>query len=285
MDESMRDVRTERDPEQATSSAEPATDSELRSVNQASYVYGVVRAGRQLAFSHPPVGQPERPIRLVEVDDVAAIVSDVPSADVRASRETLTAHSGVLADALAGSPVLPMRFGVVLPDDDAVREHVIRPNYGELDRLLDDMDGRVELDVKAFYERDVLLREVIAENRDVARLREVTRRLPADATYYQRIELGQLVAAAIETKRQNDARAILTRLEPLAVATESDSNVAERVALKAAFLVDRGRLSEFDSALEEIAGELAGRMRFKSVGPLPPHSFVSLSRPVDGVRA
>ena len=252
-------------------------------MTEASYVYGVVRAGRHLAFSHPPVGGAERPIRLVEADHVAAIVSDAPSGGVRADRKALTAHSGVLADALAGSAVLPMRFGVVVPDDDAVREHVIRPNYDELDRLLDEMEGRVELDVKAFYEPDVLLREIVAENREVARLREASRRLPADATYYQRIELGQLVAAAIETKRQSDARVILSRLEPLAVATENDVNVAERVALKAAFLVERGRLPEFDSVLEEIARERAGRMRFKSVGPLPPHSFVSLSLPGKGM--
>jgi Gas vesicle synthesis protein GvpL/GvpF len=41
--------------------------------------------------------------------------------------------------------------------------------------------------------------------------------------------------------------------------------------------VSRNRVDEFDAALDEIARDQADRIRFKSTGPLPPHSFVELA--------
>jgi hypothetical protein len=45
--------------------------------------------------------------------------------------------------------------------------------------------------------------------------------------------------------------------------------------LVASFLVDRGRVKAFDEAMDELAREQEGRITFKYLGPLPPHSFVS----------
>jgi hypothetical protein len=40
--------------------------------------------------------------------------------------------------------------------------------------------------------------------------------------------------------------------------------------------VERKRLTAFDAAMDDLASGQAGRIDFKYVGPLPPHSFVSL---------
>ena len=45
--------------------------------------------------------------------------------------------------------------------------------------------------------------------------------------------------------------------------------------LTASFLVDRDRVGAFDAAMDDLARRSAPRLRFKYVGPLPPHSFVS----------
>ena len=46
----------------------------------------------------------------------------------------------------------------------------------------------------------------------------------------------------------------------------------------ASFLVEVAMAEKFDGALECLAREHADVVRFKCVGPLPPHSFVSLAR-------
>ncbi len=64
------------------------------------------------------------PLRLITADDVGAMVSDVRRSS-GLGREALTAHSDVLEPVLAYHTVLPMRFGVVMEDDAAVREQLL----------------------------------------------------------------------------------------------------------------------------------------------------------------
>jgi hypothetical protein len=97
---------------------------------------------------------------------------------------------------------------------------------------------------------------------------------PDDATYYGRVELGELIARAVERKREVDSGVILDTLVPLALAVDVAEPAHERIVLGASFLVEHGRIGEFDAAVEEVARGQAHRMRFKYTGPLPPHSFV-----------
>lgn len=172
-----------------------------------------------------------------------------------------------------------MRFGVVMPSEEAVAEDLLQARYDELGRLLDGVDGRVELSVKAFYRADVAMREVLRDDPAIARLSRATRGLPEAATYYDRVRLGQLVAEAVRAKRDQDAAPILARLSPLAVGVAADEELPERMVLKAAFLVERERVPEFDHAVDEIAREASERLQLKYLGPLAPHTFATFTLP------
>jgi hypothetical protein len=241
-----------------------ATDS-------ATYVYGIVPDAVD-----PPAGTGigDAPLRLIAGDGAAALVSDLPGGELRIGREELTEHMRVLQEALARGTVLPMRFGVVMAGDAAIRRHLLDAHRDALRSQLAHLAGKVELKVRAMYEEENLMREVLREDQDVARLRETLRDAPEDATYYGRIHLGELVAGAVERKRERDASGILASLAPLAVAVEVAEPSHERVALSASFLVARERMPEFDAAVDRVAGAQAERMRLKYTGPLPPHSFV-----------
>jgi hypothetical protein len=243
--------------------------------NRARYVYGVVRAGAKPSSREK--GIDGRPVRLIAAREVGALTTDVPDAELEAGRDELLAHSRVLERALARGVVLPMRFGVVMPSERSLREDLLDAHREDLASQLAEMDGKVELNVKGIYEEQAILREVIEENRDVARLRGAVRSQSEDATYYDRIQLGELVAEAMERKREADGQAIANRLAPQAVAVEAGEVVHERMAFNASFLLERSRLSAFDRALDRIAADHRGRIRFRAAGPLPPHSFVQLS--------
>ena len=242
-----------------------------------TYVYGVVRPTHVGRISTVGVGEPGGDVEAVVFEDIAALVSRPPAVPVKASRRNLMTHSRVLQEAMERSTVLPIRFGVVMPSDDAVREELLEARYAELRQLLDDVEGHVEFDVKAFYREDVVLGEIVREDAQVARLRDATMNLSAEAAYYQRIALGERIANALAAKRETDADRIVRSLTRLAVATRSESDLPERMVVKAAFLVERAQVGGFDAAVERLAGTLGGRMQFKSVGPLPPYNFVELS--------
>jgi len=245
------------------------------SSKSAKYVYGVMRADGKARPRAKGIG--EKQVRIVDADGLGALTSDVPPGDLEAGREELLAHSRVLERAVEQGTVLPMQFGVVMPDESAVRERLLDPHREELEAQLEEMEGKFEVNLKAIYDERVLLTEVINEVPEVAKLREAMQGQPEDATHFERIRMGELIAGAVDEKRDRDADEILRRLDDHAVAVEVGEPVHERMALNASFLVDRSTQKEFDAEVDRIAEEQGGRLRFKYTGPLAPHSFVELA--------
>jgi hypothetical protein len=241
--------------------------------NAAKYVYGVIRAGD---LSSKLVGINDEPVSPVSSEGIAALTSDVPEEHLEAGRDELLTHSRVLEQALEQGTVLPMRFGVVLPDERSVREELLAPHSEELEAQLRDMDGKVEINLKVLHDEETVLREVLAEIPEAAELRQSIQGKPEDATYYERIRLGELIAQALEDKREQTGPAIVDRLSPYAVAVQIGDPVHERMALNASFLVERKGLERFDKAVDTLGEEQGGRIRLRYTGPLPPHSFVEL---------
>jgi hypothetical protein len=237
------------------------------------YVYGVVRAEPA-----PKVGVPGvtgAAVGAVSGNGIAALSSSVQSATVRARRKDLLAHTDVLTSALATGPVIPLQFGTVFESSDAVVADLLEARKGELEHLLREFEGRVELRVSAYYVEEAILGEILRQRPRIAQLRKATRSGPEAATYGARIELGELVASELRTRAQRDAAAILDLVGPLSVAVDVDKEPIEHQVLRASFLVERDRVGAFDEAMDQLAGLQEGRIRFKYMGPLAPHSFVS----------
>jgi hypothetical protein len=236
------------------------------------YLYGIVAAAEPTDSDAAGNGSRETGVRRIVHGDLAALVTDVDGAQLTAARE-LRAHWHVLEQASAHATVLPIQFGTVMESDDAVVERFLRPRHDQLVARLAALAGRVQVTVKCFYEEDQLLRGVVKTSPDVARLRESVRGRPEAATYYQRIQLGELVAGHVEHARERDASVVIGRLEPLAVAARRETISTRDGAVSAAFLVDRDRVEEFSAAVAELEAEVKGRMRVRYIGPLPPYSF------------
>lgn len=239
------------------------------------YIYGVVRAGEKVPDGAE--GLAGEPVELVSDGDLAALASDLPAGHLEAGREELLTHSRVLEEATRrGVIVLPMQFGVVMPDEDAVRRELLGPHGQQLDQQLAAMEGKVEINLKAILDEQQVLGEIVAENREVAALRESIQGKPQDATYFERVQLGELISQALDAKRAEVGPAIVDALEPHAEDVSVGEPVHERMALNASFLVADDQREEFDRAVDALGEAGGGRLRFKYTGPLPPHSFVEL---------
>jgi hypothetical protein len=241
-------------------------------VRRAIYVYGIVAASDRTELESAGVGREQPRVRRVAEAGIAALVSDFSNGALAAARD-LRAHWGVLEEAAARTTVLPVRFGTVMESEAAVVDELLGPNAERLAGVLGELDGKVQLSIKGFYDEQTLLREVVRERPEVARMRERVQGLPEAASYYDRIRLGELVAAEIDRRRATDAELVLRRLEPLAVAARAEAPTANNAALNTAFLVKRDRVDAFSGAVQQLAGELDGRIRLRYVGPLPPYNF------------
>jgi hypothetical protein len=241
----------------------------------AIYVYGVVSASAPLPQTHGIGGEQ---IELITEDDLGALTSSVPDVDLSMGRDALDAHARVLQEAHAHSTVLPMRFGMIMADDDEVVGRLLVRFGGDLREQLVRFADKVELRLRATYLEEAVMREIVREDREIARLRESLRDVPREAGYYGQIRLGELVAAALERKRDRDAAGIIDALQPLALAIDVSPPPNDRIVMAASFLVSRDKVEAFDDLVNRIGEAQAGRMRFTYTGPFPPHSFVQIAQ-------
>jgi Gas vesicle synthesis protein GvpL/GvpF len=238
----------------------------------ATYVYGLVSADTELPPNLSGLGPSGRVSTIVH-ERVAAIVSDVPTDRPLGTRDDLLAHESVVDTVAQRSAVLPMRFPAVV-EEAGVVEELLAPHHDQFVQALAELNGMVQFTLKGRYERDAVLREITEADEEIFALRERVRDLPEDASYYDRIRLGELVVAAMERRRDVDGRQVLDRLAPRA------TNICTRPlgepdeVVNAAFLVARDHAKQFDDAVEEVGRDLAGRVRFRLLGPLACYDFV-----------
>ncbi|HKU55507.1 MAG TPA: GvpL/GvpF family gas vesicle protein [Gaiellaceae bacterium] len=250
---------------------------ESRSNSTATYLYGIARGLRKGLPALPAVGDSGTGIRAIEGDSCLAIVSDAPGSFVEAAAGDLQRHSDVLQELLGRTAALvPLRFGTVYPDDETLRRDLLEARRDELEALLQRVENRVEARLKAFYVEESVLAEIVAEQPQIAGLRQRTQALPADATYYDRIRLGELVASALEAKRRRDGQGMLAHLAPMAVDHVVEEEPHEWALLTASFLLERSAVDDFHSAVSSVADDAEQRVQVRCVAPLPPYSFVSV---------
>jgi len=243
----------------------------------AVYVYAVVRTSDgPLRASLTGVGEDPAPVRAVAAGSLSAIVSDVPSTWRAAARSDLATHDRVLSE-LVGRAVVPMRFGIVMDGEEDLRDRILTAHADKFAALLDYVDGRVQMSVKAYYRDEALLRAVLVRKPDLKQRADALEEQPVVATQNERIALGRDVAAAVEEQRALDQQAVVAPLAKLAVDVRVDAGQSERHAFSLQLLVDADARPRLDEAVRRLAADHEDRLALRYVGPLAPYSFCEAS--------
>lgn len=235
-------------------------------------VFGVVRA------DHPPPGGDEGDDRLgvalVQSGDVAAAVTEIAD-EQELTEEDATWHLDTLILLLRDGPVLPLAFGTVSPDEDAVRAEVLDPVADDLVRRLDAVDGLVEARFEVFFDEAAALKQVMQGDPDLQGLAAESR---DKGGLDVRIALGEAVSGRLTEWRRQQAEAMLPALaEPVESVVELESH--EPLQQRWAFLVRAERLEELDQAVGKVRSSLGTGAAVEYVGPLPVYSFLAQLEP------
>jgi hypothetical protein len=115
------------------------------------YVYGILPADIEMADETPGVGEPPAPLRAVRCDGLAALISEVSQSARLGSPDDRRAHREILDATATEVPVLPLRFGTVLPSEDAVAQELLGAHRDEFAAALEQLEGRAEFLVKGCY--------------------------------------------------------------------------------------------------------------------------------------
>lgn len=235
-----------------------------------TYVYGITHARHPaLPEGLTGVGDPPNPVRTLCEGDLAALVSDCP-AELRPKRRDLLAHQHVLEEAGASGPVLPLRFGSLSADDDAVRG-VLADHADHYVEQLQRLDGRIEYNVKATHREDAVVRLVVEQEPEVRAL-TAANQAAGGGSHEDRLRLGELVANGVRAREVQDAKAVEEVLAPHAE-LNSPGPESSGWLVNLSFLMMPEAADAFVTAAEEL--RMANpQLDVQVTGPLPPYSFV-----------
>jgi hypothetical protein len=197
---------------------------------------------------------------------LVGLVSETPDEEALPTRANLLHHTQVLEHVTEHSTVLPMRFGVVVPDAEVLIADFLTPEREKLLATLDRLEGHVELRLRGAYDEAQVIRVVLDEDPRAARLRG---RGGTDA----KMELGERIVAGIERRRARDVAVVDAALGPHAAAATTVSVTQPLDAFSNSYLVSADGRDSFEAAVDRLGEQLAPVVKLELVGPVPPFSF------------
>jgi hypothetical protein len=237
------------------------------------YVYGITTCGAAVPPGLHGAGHPAGPVALLGHGSIAAIISRVQGDQPLGTPADARAHANVLAVMAQEVPVLPMRFGAVMADGDAIVAELLGPHHDTFAASLARLDGHQQFTIKGRYIGDVALREALAAEPEAMRLRELLRGSDISVYRQESIRLGELVVRALERKRMADLQTLVDAVGPYAAAIAPRAPSAADGAVDVALLVRRPQRSGFEQAAEDLARSWRNRIRLRLLGPLAPYDF------------
>jgi len=239
----------------------------------AVYIYGILPG--DVAFQEQPagLGNPPSPVRLVGYRDIAALVSDVDISAPLGTPDDLLTHEELLDASAAAVPVLPLAFGAVVPNEDAVVTELLEPSYDAFSAALAELEGFQEYIVKGRYVQEAILREILTEDPEAAALAAQTFDADPAASHDGRVQLRELISERLADKRALDTRQLGDALASQASTSAVRPTADELEAVHTAFLVKATDVDQMVSAAHELAAGWEGRVELRIVGPVAAYDF------------
>lgn len=239
------------------------------------YLYCLIETRRDKSFMDSGlVGK--YTVYTIRYRDIAAVTSDVGEDVIKATTEDCLLHEKIIEEVMREHAVLPFEFGTVSPSKEAV-ETLLKDNYSNIKRSIRKLHDKLEMNVRAVWSKmDRIFKEVVSENRDIALYKKEIQKKPPNRSYDDRIKIGQLVAQALNVKKERERDSIMAELKREAAGYVPGRIIGDSMIMNEAFLIRKRNLKRFESKLYRLGDKYNGRIDFKYAGPLPPYSFTDL---------
>ena len=186
----------------------------------------------------------------------------------------LISHQQIIEKIMEQSPVLPVKFGTILKDEEV--KSALEKGYFFLCNTLRKIEDKIEFDLVCFWNEQKAAQMAFQESKKVKNFyKKITSEGKTEGVE-EKIALGKLVAQYLGTKRKKLRDQILKILKKEAVESCSHALADVNMLLNQAFLVEKKRQEVFNHTLNILDSKFADLTNFRLVGPLPPYSFATL---------
>ena len=244
---------------------------------EGKYIYCIIGAKQERNFGPIGIGGKSDEVLTISYDDLSMVVSNCQMGKLEVSRQNLLVHEKVIEEVMKEfDSVLPVRFGTIASGADEIRNLLDR-RCSEFKIALRDMDHKIELGVKGIWKNmEVVFKEIVEENQDIKKLKVKLQNDKSKKNIQAKMEIGKMVARAMEKKKEKEAQSIVDALRRTAVNYKLNKAIGDDMFINAAFLVDKGREKEFDNIMDDLSEEYKNRVKFMYVGPLPVYNFINI---------
>jgi hypothetical protein len=236
------------------------------------FLYGIVPSDVEPVADAEGIGS--RRITAVRQNDIAALVSEIDLAEPIGHPADLNAYQGLLDATATVAPVLPIRFGTVVTTEDEVAEW-LKERHDLFAATLAEFEGRVQYTVHGRFDEDAFIGRLLAEDATAKALADQIQGTSEVESRQQRIQLGEMIARAVEAQQQQASQDLAEALGDYAVASAPRPPSHEMDAVNIAWLVEAEKQDDFVQAVEEFAEQRRDLIRTRLFGPLAPYDFVA----------
>lgn len=244
---------------------------------EGKYIYCIIGTKQERNFGPIGIGGRGYEVLTISYDDLSMVVSNSPVGKLEVSRQNLLVHEKVIEEVMKEfDSVLPVRFGTIASGADEIRNLLDR-RYREFKTALRDVEHKIELGVKGIWKNmDVIFGEIVEENKEIKKAKEKLQNDKGKKNIQAKMEVGKMVAQALEKKKEKEAAKFADALRRTASNYKLNKNIGDGMFINAAFLVDKGREKEFDNIMDDLNEEYKNRVKFMYAGPLPVYNFVNI---------
>lgn len=240
------------------------------------YIYGIIR---QLPDASPLPDLGEG-IHVVTYNWLGCVLKHMEEEDYlklgkREIAKNLVSHQTIIEKIMETHTIIPMKFGTFLKEDPEVIEMLDRSENLFVE-LLDAMDGKIELDVVAYWDDlNAIIKEIGETNKEIQDFKREIAKNTSEDMFQASLQLGTMVKTALDEKRQSLQDEIIDRLKSLPLEHQKHDLMEDKMVLNCAFLISKESEDSFDTVLHELDERHEGAINFRCVGPLPPYSFAT----------
>ncbi len=237
------------------------------------YLYGVIPSRKLEAFGRIGIGRRTPEVSTVVVRDISCVVSPWEEDTVPATAEYAQGHERVLLNVAERFTVLPFEFGTVAPGPEMV-ERLLKSNVNKFRLALRKLKGKAEVQLAAsWHNMKQIFEEILKEHHAIARYKQEILRKPADQTYHDRIQIGEMIAEALGVKKTQEAERIARALRRHALKLVLEQPIGDAMVFRGFCVMRKDRLASFERQLQSLDKRFDGRLDFKYTGPLPCYHF------------
>jgi Gas vesicle synthesis protein GvpL/GvpF len=257
-----------------TSSQRSKSRSKSTKNDTGIYIYGVVPADVEVQKNAKGVGEPPAKVDIIREGDVGALVSSISTQDPLGRPEDLEAHARLLDGTARVAPVLPLRFGAVMTDEESVARELLRDHHDEFAEALNALEGHAEYIIKGRYDEETFLSRLLSENSEAAQLRDDIRCKPEDASRNSRMAIGELIANVLEQQRAFHTNAVAEELDGVVEQINSREPTHEWDAVNLAMLAEVDRQADLEDVVDRLNEDWGELLSLRLLGPLAAYDFV-----------